>query len=127
MHEVLMSPWPNADACNDSPARGPSVIAVGAIQLGDDMASFSNGGECIDIMAPGVDVLSAAPGSPTATAYALVPFMYPWRERVGLLQLHRTQTLKLPGAFGFGLVLRILRACMACTRICMEKPHMFAV
>ncbi len=44
-------------------------MAVGAIQLGDGMASFSNGGSCIDIMAPGVAVISAAPGSPTATAY----------------------------------------------------------
>ena len=43
-------------------------MAVGAIQLGDGMASFSNGGCCVDIMAPGVDVISAAPGSPTATA-----------------------------------------------------------
>ena len=57
-----------ADACNDSPARQPSVIAVGAIALGDGMASFSNGGSCIDILAPGVSILSAAPGSPTATA-----------------------------------------------------------
>lgn len=63
-----MASWADADACDDSPARGPSVIAVGAIQLSDDMASFSNGGGCIAIMAPGVDVLSAAPGSPTATA-----------------------------------------------------------
>ena len=57
-----------ADACNDSPARAPSVIAVGAIALGDGMASFSNGGSCIDILAPGSNVLSAAPGSTTATA-----------------------------------------------------------
>ena len=59
-----------ADACNDSPARAPSVTAVGAVQLGDGMASFSNGGSCIDIMAPGVNVISAAPGSPSATACA---------------------------------------------------------
>ena len=57
-----------ADACNDSPARQPSVIAVGAVALGDGMASFSNGGSCIDILAPGVNIISAAPGSPTATA-----------------------------------------------------------
>lgn len=68
VHDASME-MAHADACNYSPARGPSVVAVGAIQLGDGMASFSNGGSCIDIMAPGVAVISAAPGSPTATAY----------------------------------------------------------
>lgn len=51
-------------------------MAVGAIQLGDGMASFSNGGNCVDIMAPGVDVISAAPSSTTATAYATQPPPY---------------------------------------------------
>lgn len=57
-----------ADACNYSPAREPSVITVGAIKLGDGMARFSNGGNCINIMAPGVNIISAAHGSTTATA-----------------------------------------------------------
>ena len=57
-----------ADACSVSPARQPSVVAVGAIGLADGMASFSSGGSCIDILAPGVAILSAVPGLPTATA-----------------------------------------------------------
>ena len=44
------------------------MITVGAIKLGDGMASFSNGGNCINIMAPGVNIISAAHVSTTATA-----------------------------------------------------------
>ena len=63
----------HADACNYSPAREPSVITVGAIKLGDGMARFSNGGNCINIMAPGVDIISAAHGSTTAAACVKTP------------------------------------------------------
>jgi len=51
----------NADdnACNWSPARAPSAITVGATDVADIRASFSNWGPCVDLFAPGVDVLSA--------------------------------------------------------------------
>ncbi len=55
------------DACNTSPARVPSAITVGAVAPGDVEADFSNWGECVDIYAPGVDVLSAWKTSGTAT------------------------------------------------------------
>jgi subtilisin family serine protease len=49
----------NADACNFSPASAPGVIAVGAVDRGDVVASFSNWGTCVDISAPGVSINSA--------------------------------------------------------------------
>lgn len=58
----------NQDACNVSPARAPSAITVGASDIRDARASFSNYGSCVDIFGPGVNILSAAPTSNTATA-----------------------------------------------------------
>ncbi len=46
-------------ACTISPGRVPQVLTVGAIDGGDAMASFSNGGPCIDLFAPGVRIVSA--------------------------------------------------------------------
>ncbi|KAK9901231.1 hypothetical protein WJX75_001560 [Coccomyxa subellipsoidea] len=57
-----------ADACTVSPARQPSVIAVGATGADDTMTYFSNGGSCVDLLAPGLSILSAGLGSSTATA-----------------------------------------------------------
>jgi subtilisin family serine protease len=47
------------DADTISPAREPLAITVGAIDVKDSKASFSNYGRKIDIFAPGVDILSA--------------------------------------------------------------------
>ncbi|SCE68273.1 Peptidase inhibitor I9 [Micromonospora haikouensis] len=57
----------NANACTSSPAAVPTAITVGATQSNDARASFSNFGTCLDIFAPGVDVLSAWYSSNTAT------------------------------------------------------------
>ncbi|XP_072042753.1 aqualysin-1-like [Amphiura filiformis] len=46
------------DACRTSPARGEKVITVGATGEGDLLASFSNIGPCVDILAPGVNIIS---------------------------------------------------------------------
>ncbi|MEX1368688.1 MAG: S8 family serine peptidase [Nannocystaceae bacterium] len=51
------------DACYASPARSPAAITVGALRANDDRAEFSNYGSCVDLMAPGVDILSALAGS----------------------------------------------------------------
>ena len=46
------------NACNNSPASAPSAITTGATTKTDGIASFSNYGTCVDILAPGVNVTS---------------------------------------------------------------------
>ena len=48
----------NVDACNNSPARTPAAITVGATTDVDARASYSNFGSCLDIFAPGTDIPS---------------------------------------------------------------------
>jgi aqualysin 1 len=60
----------NADACNGSPSRnGPvdGVMSVAAVDVNELEPDFSNFGDCVDIWAPGVDVLSTALGGGTTT------------------------------------------------------------
>jgi cerevisin len=47
-----------SDACNVSPASAENVTTVGASDVRDNMASFSNFGECVDVFAPGVMINS---------------------------------------------------------------------
>ncbi|HEX4953961.1 MAG TPA: S8 family serine peptidase [Thermoanaerobaculia bacterium] len=56
------------DACEDSPARVGTALTVGATDSADNQAWFSNFGTCLDLYAPGVDVLSTSNGSDSATA-----------------------------------------------------------
>lgn len=49
----------NEDACDSSPARVANAITVGASTIRDERAEFSNYGDCIDIFAPGTEILSA--------------------------------------------------------------------
>ncbi|GMM31006.1 Rrt12 protein [Martiniozyma asiatica (nom. inval.)] len=49
----------NGDACQSSPARSPYSITVGAINdYNDHIAHFSNWGDCVDIFAGGVNIVS---------------------------------------------------------------------
>jgi oryzin len=57
----------NQNAANVSPASEASAITVGAIDINDNRASFSNYGSVLDVFAPGVNVLSSWIGSTTAT------------------------------------------------------------
>merc|ERR1711971_120053 len=57
----------NANACNYSPARATEAITVGATDISDNRASFSNYGACVDIFAPGVDITSTWIGGNDAT------------------------------------------------------------
>jgi len=57
----------NTNACNQSPARTLEAITVGATDIRDRRASFSNFGTCLDIFAPGVNITSAWVTSDTAT------------------------------------------------------------
>ena len=51
------------DACRSSPASSGGshgdAITVGAIDMNNRRASFSNHGDCVDVYAPGVDVISS--------------------------------------------------------------------
>ncbi|MGZ8868392.1 MAG: S8 family serine peptidase, partial [Thermoanaerobaculia bacterium] len=60
----------SADACGTSPARVSAAITVGATNENDARASFSNFGRCVDVFAPGANILSDSFGSTTATAVA---------------------------------------------------------
>ncbi len=55
------------DACNSSPSRLAEAITVGSIEKNDKRSSFSNWGTCLDVFAPGTDILSAWYTSSTAT------------------------------------------------------------
>lgn len=57
----------NADACGFSPAFVPSAITVGSTTSSDSRSWFSCYGSCVDIWAPGSDILSADEDSDTGT------------------------------------------------------------
>lgn len=58
----------NRDACVDSPSRLPAAITCAASAIDDTLPSFTNYGECVNIIAPGNAVLSCGIGSPDATS-----------------------------------------------------------
>jgi hypothetical protein len=49
----------NVDACTASPARTGEALTVGASDIQDRRASFSNWGSCVDLFAPGAQITSA--------------------------------------------------------------------
>jgi subtilisin family serine protease len=57
----------SGNACNTSPAATPKALTVGASDINDHWASFSNFGACVDLIAPGVNVLSAWNSSDVST------------------------------------------------------------
>jgi len=57
-----------ASACNYSPASTANAITVGASGINDALTSWSNTGNCVQIVAPGLSITSAWIGSPTATS-----------------------------------------------------------
>lgn len=58
----------NVDACNNSPARVPGAITVGAIDpTNDTRVGFSNVGRCLALFAPGLNIVSAGISSDTAS------------------------------------------------------------
>ncbi|KAH9949280.1 peptidase S8/S53 domain-containing protein [Amylocystis lapponica] len=68
LHFAVAAGNDNRDACNNSPAAAEKAITVGASTLGDERAYFSNYGPCVDVFAPGLNVLSTYIGSETATS-----------------------------------------------------------
>lgn len=59
-----------ADACNYSPASAPAALTVAASTEYDGQADFSNFGACVDLYAPGTNILSATNTSDTSTVVA---------------------------------------------------------
>ncbi|WP_028472766.1 S8 family serine peptidase [Nocardioides alkalitolerans] len=57
----------STDACSSSPAAAPAAITVAASTRTDTLASFSNYGSCVDIVAPGEGITSAWTGGGTRT------------------------------------------------------------
>jgi serine protease len=48
-----------ADACGYSPSSLDGALTVGASTAGDEQASYSNHGPCVDLYAPGSSIISA--------------------------------------------------------------------
>ncbi|KAI0077182.1 hypothetical protein K474DRAFT_1109882 [Panus rudis PR-1116 ss-1] len=67
LHFAVAAGNDNRDACNYSPAAAEKAVTVGASTLGDERAYFSNYGKCVDVFAPGLNILSTYIGSTTAT------------------------------------------------------------
>jgi cerevisin len=63
IHFAVAAGNDNANSCSYSPAAAENAITVGASTLADERAYFSNYGECNDIFAPGLNILSAWIGS----------------------------------------------------------------
>ncbi|KAJ3159744.1 hypothetical protein HDU86_001394 [Geranomyces michiganensis] len=55
------------NACDQSPAGASGVLTVAASDSDNYFASFSSFGNCVEIIAPGVDILSSWKGSRTNT------------------------------------------------------------
>ncbi|KNE72903.1 hypothetical protein AMAG_20630 [Allomyces macrogynus ATCC 38327] len=55
------------DACLVSPASARGSITVGATNITDELAYYSDTGPCIDLLAPGTGITSAFIGSPDAS------------------------------------------------------------
>jgi len=56
------------DACNFSPARLPAAVTVGSSAENDSRSGFSNLGTCLDLFAPGSNIVSSANAGDTARA-----------------------------------------------------------
>ncbi|RXW15616.1 hypothetical protein EST38_g10232 [Candolleomyces aberdarensis] len=67
IHVTVAAGNSNVNAQNTSPARVQSVITVGASNIADAKANFSNYGPVVDVFAPGQNIISAWKDSDTAT------------------------------------------------------------
>ncbi|KAF5592485.1 subtilisin-like serine protease [Fusarium pseudoanthophilum] len=59
VHTVVAAGNDGKDAYNYSPASAPNATTVGAIDIDNNRASFSNYGALVDLFAPGVNIKSA--------------------------------------------------------------------
>lgn len=68
VHFAVAAGNDNSDACEYSPASSENAITVGASTLSDSRAYFSNKGKCVDVFAPGLNILSTFIGADNAVA-----------------------------------------------------------
>jgi len=66
IHFAVAAGNDNRDSCDYSPSRAEKAVTVGASNLADERAFFSNYGKCNDIFAPGLNIESTWKGSKTA-------------------------------------------------------------
>ncbi|KAK4506739.1 hypothetical protein PRZ48_000472 [Zasmidium cellare] len=68
IHTIVAAGNSGTDACTSSPASSGGThgqaLTIGAIDISNAPASFSNSGPCVDLYAPGVDIVSSWIGSP---------------------------------------------------------------
>ena len=83
----------NRSACAESPAGEPEVVTVAATNRSDNRPGFSNYGACVDVFAPGVDVIAAKLGSDGGVAYSGTSMSSP--HVAGALALIRADQPKL--------------------------------
>lgn len=60
------------DACRTTPARVPAALTVAATDATDTRAAFSNYGSCVDLFAPGVNIVSAWGATTDQSAWKVV-------------------------------------------------------
>ncbi|KAM0714880.1 hypothetical protein Q7P37_009345 [Cladosporium fusiforme] len=68
VHVVVAAGNAGTDACEGSPAsaggtEGPAIV-VGSVGITGETSDFSNTGKCVDVYAPGEDIISAWIGQP---------------------------------------------------------------
>jgi len=68
VHMAVAAGNDNQNACNYSPARAASAITTGSTTNTDAKSSFSNHGTCVDIHAPGSNIVSTYIGGTTSVA-----------------------------------------------------------
>ena len=66
IHFAVAAGNDNTNSCGYSPAGAEKAVTVGASNLADERAYFSNYGKCNDIFAPGLSITSTWIGSETA-------------------------------------------------------------
>ncbi|KAG6896949.1 hypothetical protein C0992_005104 [Termitomyces sp. T32_za158] len=68
VHAIVAAGNNNIDAGNVSPVRATGAVAVGASNIADSKASFSNYGSVVALFAPGENIISAYIGGTTTLA-----------------------------------------------------------
>ncbi|EJD08081.1 uncharacterized protein FOMMEDRAFT_101509 [Fomitiporia mediterranea MF3/22] len=67
LHFAVAAGNDNRDACDYSPASAELAVTVGASTVVDERAYFSNHGKCVDVFAPGLNILSTWNSGPIST------------------------------------------------------------